>query len=52
MKKSIITLATILFHSKKKMKNGRPGFCFAVYRWDGQAYKVNRYEYEGKACEL
>ena len=34
------------------IENGGPGFCFAVYRWDGQAYKVNRYEYEGKACEL
>lgn len=28
------------------------GFCFAVYRWDGKAYDVNRYEYEGKSCTL
>ena len=34
------------------IENGGPGFCFAVYRWDGQEYKVHRYEYEGKACEL
>jgi len=34
------------------IENGGPDFCFAVYLWDGQAYKVNRYEYEGKACEL
>ena len=34
------------------IKNGGPGFCFAVYRWDGQKYDVNRYEYEGKACSL
>jgi len=23
-----------------------------VLRWNGQAYKVNRYEYQGKACKL
>lgn len=34
------------------IENGGPGFCFAIYRWDGQAYKINRYEYQGKACEL
>lgn len=34
------------------IENGGPGFCFEVLRWNGQAYKVNRYEYEGKACEL
>lgn len=33
------------------MNNGS-GFCFAVFRWDGQEYKVNRYEIEGKACSL
>lgn len=34
------------------IENDGPGFCFAVYRWDGQAYKIHRYEYQGKACEL
>lgn len=34
------------------IENGGPGFCFEVLRWNGQAYKVNRYEYQGKACEL
>ncbi|ENW89944.1 hypothetical protein [Acinetobacter dispersus] len=34
------------------IENGGPGFCFAVYRWDGQEYKVHRYEYKGKICEL
>ncbi|MFV5262389.1 hypothetical protein ACMUMS_02315 [Acinetobacter courvalinii] len=34
------------------IENGGPGFCFEVLRWNGQAYKVNRYEYEGKACKL
>jgi len=29
---------------------GGPGFCFAVLRWNGQAYAHNRYEYEGKRC--
>ena len=32
--------------------NGGPGFCFGVFRWDGHTYKLHRYEYEGKACEL
>ena len=30
---------------------GGPGFCFPVERWDGQAYKLNRWEYEGKRCQ-
>ena len=34
------------------IENGGPGFCFAVNRWNGQKYDVNRYEYQGKACTL
>lgn len=34
------------------IENGGPGFCFAVYRWNGQKYEVNRYEYNGKTCTL
>lgn len=30
---------------------GGPGFCFSVARWNGQAYKHQRYEYEGKPCK-
>ena len=30
---------------------GGPGFCFPVLRWDGRAYRLNRHEYEGKACK-
>jgi hypothetical protein len=30
---------------------GGPGFCFPVERWDGKAYKRQRWEYEGKACK-
>jgi hypothetical protein len=29
---------------------GRPGFCFAVQRWNGRAYAVHHFEYEGKPC--
>jgi hypothetical protein len=29
---------------------GGPGFCFAVERWNGSEYVLNRHEYEGKAC--
>ena len=29
---------------------GGPGFCFPVWRWNGTAYKLNRFEYEGKRC--
>lgn len=29
---------------------GGPGFCFPVQRWNGKAYTLNRFEYEGKRC--
>lgn len=29
---------------------GGPGFCFPVERWNGQEYRLDRHEYEGKAC--
>jgi hypothetical protein len=29
---------------------GGPGFCFAIERWNGKAYELNRFEYEGKTC--
>lgn len=34
------------------IENGGPGFCFAVFRWNGQEYDVDRYEYEGKTCSI
>ncbi|MGN5753455.1 hypothetical protein ACNQO8_09365 [Acinetobacter calcoaceticus] len=34
------------------IENGGPGFCFAIYRWNGKEYILNRREYQGKACEL
>ena len=30
---------------------GGPGFCFPVYRWNGNKFTFNRYEYEMKRCE-
>lgn len=30
---------------------GGPGFCFPVWRWNGKAYLLNRFEYEGKRCK-
>lgn len=30
---------------------GGPGFCFPVERWNGKAYVLNRFEYEGKTCK-
>ena len=30
---------------------GGPGFCFPVWRWNGKAYALNRFEYEGKPCK-
>jgi len=30
---------------------GGPGFCFPVERWNGKAYELNRFEYEGKRCK-
>lgn len=29
---------------------GGPGFCFPVWRWNGSAYALNRFQYEGKPC--
>jgi hypothetical protein len=29
---------------------GGPGFCFPIIRWNGQAYGLDRYEYEGAVC--
>jgi len=29
---------------------GGPGFCFPVERWNGREYRLQRWEYEGKAC--
>jgi hypothetical protein len=29
---------------------GGPGFCFPVRRWNGTAYVLHRFEYEGKRC--
>ena len=30
---------------------GGPGFCFPIWRWNGRAYGLNRFEYEGRACK-
>lgn len=30
---------------------GGPGFCFPVERWNGKAYALNRFEYDGKRCK-
>ena len=30
---------------------GGPGFCFPIWRWNGKAYTLNRFEYEGKRCK-
>jgi hypothetical protein len=34
------------------IENQGAGFCFAVYRWNGKEYEINRYEYEGKTCSI
>lgn len=30
---------------------GGPGFCFPAERWNGKAYALHRFEYEGKCCK-
>ena len=30
---------------------GGPGFCFPVERWNGKAYQLHRFEYQGKRCK-
>lgn len=32
------------------MEIGGPGFCFPVHRWNGKAYVLNRFQYEGRPC--
>jgi hypothetical protein len=34
----------------RDLQIGGPGFCFAVERWNGSEYVLNRHEYEGKRC--
>ncbi len=29
---------------------GGPGFCFPVERWNGRAYALHRFQYDGKPC--
>lgn len=29
---------------------GGPGFCFPVWRWNGRAYALHRFQYEGRRC--
>ena len=33
------------------IQRGGPGFCFPVWRWNGRAYALHRFEYEGKRCK-
>ena len=33
------------------MQIGGPGFCFPVERWNGNAYRLHRWEYDGKRCK-
>lgn len=30
---------------------GGPGFCFPVYRWNGRAYELYTFEYQGTRCK-
>jgi hypothetical protein len=30
---------------------GGPGFCFPVERWNGKAYALHRFQYEGRPCK-
>lgn len=34
----------------RDLQIGGPGFCFAVERWNGSEYVLDRHEYEGKRC--
>ena len=29
---------------------GGPGFCYPIWRWNGRAYALHRFAYEGKSC--
>lgn len=43
-------LKTTGINKMPDISNGGPGFCFAIYRWNGKSYELNRYEYDGKSC--
>lgn len=45
-----IFLETMGADGWRDLQIGGPGFCFAVERWNGSEYVLNRYEYEGKRC--
>lgn len=38
-------------HNWPDIEVGGTGFCFPVWRWNGQKYQVHRHQYEGKRCE-
>ena len=46
----ITALATRGVGGWPDLEIGGPGFCFPVERWNGNAYMVQRHQYEGKAC--
>jgi hypothetical protein len=46
----LIPLATKGIGGWQDLQIGGPGFCFAVERWNGSEYRLQRWEYEGKAC--
>jgi hypothetical protein len=47
----LIPLDTRSAEGWRDLQIGGPGFCFAVERWNGSEYRLQRWEYEGKACK-
>ena len=44
-------LATKGVGSWPDIQMGGPGFCVPIWRWNGKAYAIHRFEYEGKRCK-
>lgn len=47
-----VMLASIGRHGWPDIRVENDSSCYAVYRWDGRQYAINRYEKNGKTCNI
>ena len=46
-----VFLKTVGRHGWPDLQIENSSNCFAIYRWDGNKYLINRYEFNGKICK-
>ena len=49
---SAVMLTTTGRHGWPDIRVENDSACYAVYRWDGRQYAINRYEKNGKTCNI